>query len=196
MSRARVGKIARLPASVREEINRRIYDGQKGNQITSWLKAHKHADDISDSNLTQWRQGGYQDWLANEAQVERTRQRAELALRLAKAAGGSVSQSILARIAGSLDEKLDNLSDEDVEKIRPLLDTLNEAEKMRLKAIEVDQKGELLTITRQKFQRDTVTLFQKWFADQIAREIAERPDTAADDRTEALGRHLFGEDWK
>jgi hypothetical protein len=200
MSRQRVGKVARLPAGVREEINRRLYDGQTGKQIIRWLKiAPGDAagyPDISDSNITQWRQGGYQEWLKSEAQVERTRERAELSMRLAKAAGGSLAQSILARIAGDIDDKLDGLSDEDVEKMQPLLNTLVDAEKARLKAIEVGQKGEALDLLRQKFQRETAKLYLKWYTDQKAKDIADQPESSADEKVERLGRLMFGEDWK
>jgi hypothetical protein len=200
MSRQRVGKVARLPAGVREEINRRLYDGQTGKQIIRWLKIAPGdaagLPDISDSNITQWRQGGYQEWLKSEAQVERTRERAELSMRLAKAAGGSLAQSILARIAGDIDDKLDGLSDEDVEKMQPLLNTLVDAEKARLKAIEVGQKGEALDLLRQKFQRETAKLYLKWYTDQKAKDIADQPESSADEKVERLGRLMFGEDWK
>lgn len=199
MSRQRVGKAARLPAEIREQLNRRLYDGQTGKQIIRWLKTLKCAGDpgdISDSNITQWRKGGYQDWLKDEAQVKRTRERAELSMRLAKAAGGSLAQSILARIAGDIDEKLDDLSQEDIDKLQPLLNTLVDAEKARLKAIEVGQKGEALELLRLRFQRETIKLFLKWYADQKAKDIAEQPESGADEKVERLGRLMFGEDWK
>ena len=195
MSRTRVGKIARLPAETREQVNRMLYDGRTGQQIMSFLDTHGTTD-ISDSNITQWRQGGYQDWLKSESQVERTRERAELSMRLATAAGGSLTQSILARIAGDIDEKLDGLSDEDVEKIQPLLNTLVDAEKARLKAIEVGLKGETLELLRSKFQRETAKLFLKWYSDKKARDIADQPETGADEKVEKLGQLMFQEDWK
>ena len=35
----RTGKIARLPRQVRDELNRRLRDGQKGSQLAAWLNA-------------------------------------------------------------------------------------------------------------------------------------------------------------
>lgn len=201
MTHARKGKVAHLPAAIRENINRMLYDGKTGKQIIAWLDAEATRSsgasyDISDSNISQWRAGGYQDWLKDEAQIERIRQRAELSLRMAQAAGGSLAQSIVARIAGDIDEKLDCLTQEDMDKLQPILATVLEAEKMRLKAIEVEHKGEALDILKQKFQRDTAKLFLKWYADQRAREIAAQPDLADDDRTERLGKLMFEDDWK
>jgi len=71
---ARHGKIARLPESIRDELNRRLADGHTARQILPWLHAlpevqsllasHFSGRPISHSNLTHWRQGGYRDWLA------------------------------------------------------------------------------------------------------------------------------------
>ena len=35
----RTGRIARLPRQVRDELNRRLRDGQKGGQLAAWLNA-------------------------------------------------------------------------------------------------------------------------------------------------------------
>ena len=72
----RNGKIARLPRQVRDELNRRLRDGQKGSQLVVWLNALPKvkaalAKDfggrpLSEQNVSQWKQGGYQDWLAGQ----------------------------------------------------------------------------------------------------------------------------------
>jgi hypothetical protein len=50
-------------------------------------------------------------------------------------------------------------------------------------------------LARQKFQRDTCELFLKWNEDVRAQEIVAAPsDNAA--KIEALGRIMFGEDWR
>ena len=71
---ARNGKIARLPQGVRSHLNSRLQDGHDGNQILTWLNSlpavrRVLADyfgnhPINEQNLTDWRQGGYQEWLA------------------------------------------------------------------------------------------------------------------------------------
>ena len=199
MTRQRVGKVARLPADIREEINRRLYDGQTGKQIIAWLAKQKcpgNPSDISDSNVTQWRKGGYQDWVRSEGQMEKVRERAELAMRMAKAAGGSLPQSVVARLAGQIDEKIDALAEDDYKKFTPVLNVLLEAEGLRLKAIAVGQRGEALELLRQKFQRDTAKLFLKWYSDKHARTIADEPESGSEEKVERLGRLMFGEDWK
>ncbi len=66
------GKIARLPRAVRDELNRRLDDGEKGDELLSWLnrqpatreavKSQFGGHPITKQNLSQWRQGGFLDW--------------------------------------------------------------------------------------------------------------------------------------
>lgn len=69
----RCGKIARLPASIREKINRKLYDGEPGAQILAWLNQQPEVKEIlnrqfngcpvTPQNLSRWRRGGYQEFL-------------------------------------------------------------------------------------------------------------------------------------
>lgn len=69
----RTGKIARLPLRIREELNQRLQDGEPGRKLVTWLnslpdvRAILAADfggrPIRPQNLSEWRQGGYRDWL-------------------------------------------------------------------------------------------------------------------------------------
>jgi hypothetical protein len=71
-ARARTGKIARLPQNLREELNRRLADGEEGNSLLAWLNAlpeaqavlaeHFGGRPITHSNLSDWRLGGWADW--------------------------------------------------------------------------------------------------------------------------------------
>lgn len=194
MSRARTGKVARIPAELRQKINEKLYEGSSGPQIIAWLD--KAGQSITEQNLSEWRHGGYQDWLQSEEQMDTIRERAELALRMAQAAGGSLGSSIITRLASKIDENLSAISSENYEEIKPLLDSILMAEKLQLERRKADQKDSEIDITRQKFQRETVQLFLKWYKDQKALDIMDMPDVAADDKTNLLGQQMFGEDWK
>jgi hypothetical protein len=71
---ARNGKIARLPQAVRSQLNSRLQDGNDGKHILKWLnslpevrKVLQETFDghpVNDQNLSDWRQGGFQEWLA------------------------------------------------------------------------------------------------------------------------------------
>ena len=70
--RGRTGKIARLPLSIRQELNRRLQDGEQGSLLVEWLNsrpevravlaAQYHGKPIGPPNLSAWRMGGYRDW--------------------------------------------------------------------------------------------------------------------------------------
>ncbi len=76
----RIGKIARLPHELREELNRRLQDGEPGAELVGWLNElpevqsvlaeHFAGRPITEQNLSEWKQGGYGDWLAHQQALE------------------------------------------------------------------------------------------------------------------------------
>jgi hypothetical protein len=73
---ARVGKIAKLPHSIREQLNEKLRDGVGGKTLVTWLNGLEETKKIIDSefegvpltkqNLSLWRKGGFRDWLQAE----------------------------------------------------------------------------------------------------------------------------------
>jgi hypothetical protein len=69
------GKIANLPAQIRDELNYRISDGDPGNELVEWLNSKREVAEvvnklfdgtpISEQNLSEWRKRSYQKWLAH-----------------------------------------------------------------------------------------------------------------------------------
>src|SRR5690242_20589736 len=73
----RNGKVARLPSAVRAQINRMIDDGVPYKVIIEKLgETGKH---LNESNLSNWRLGGYQDYLKAQAIHDRARTQTEAA---------------------------------------------------------------------------------------------------------------------
>ena len=72
----RNGKIARLPKAIRERLNQQILDGVPGKDLVRWLNGINevvdilvqqfNTDRITEQNLSEWKQGGYQDWLKHQ----------------------------------------------------------------------------------------------------------------------------------
>jgi hypothetical protein len=68
------GKIANLPAHIRDELNYRLSDGEQGTELVEWLNAQPEVikiiterfdgRPISEQNLSQWRTHGYRQWHA------------------------------------------------------------------------------------------------------------------------------------
>jgi hypothetical protein len=80
----RTGKIARLPREVRDQLNRRLQDGELQSRLVDWLnslpevqavlKADFEDRPISEQNLSEWKQGGYCDWAIQREALEMIRQ--------------------------------------------------------------------------------------------------------------------------
>jgi hypothetical protein len=80
MNSTRNGKIARLPLAIREELNRRLDEGQQGKKLVAWLNGLPAVQAIvatefggkaiREQNLSEWKRGGYRDWLAKQEAFE------------------------------------------------------------------------------------------------------------------------------
>jgi hypothetical protein len=70
---ARIGKIARLPHNLREQLNLKLHDGLPAKSILPWLNSLPEVKTIlavgfenrpiSKQNLSEWKHGGFRDWL-------------------------------------------------------------------------------------------------------------------------------------
>jgi hypothetical protein len=75
----RLSKIARLPANIREELNRRLHDGKLSSNILPWVNNLPETKEIlaqlfggkpiTHQNLSEWRRAGYQDWLFHQQRL-------------------------------------------------------------------------------------------------------------------------------
>src|SRR5471030_57793 len=80
MNLTRNGKIARLPRSVRQELNRRLDDGEQGKKLVFWLNALPEVQAIMaaefggkpmrEQNISEWKKGGYRDCQAQQEAME------------------------------------------------------------------------------------------------------------------------------
>src|SRR5688572_25597521 len=100
----RTGKIARLQRDIRNQLNRRIADGEPGIRLVEWLNALESVRqglaqdfggrEISEQNLSEWKQGGYADWLARQETLACARELAADAGELTDAAEGSLADHL------------------------------------------------------------------------------------------------------
>ena len=81
----RNGKVARLPSALRDQINHLLDDGVPYKKIIESLgDAGKH---INEDNLSNWRLGGYQDYLKAQAIADRARVQIESAAEVVRENG-------------------------------------------------------------------------------------------------------------
>ena len=202
-------KIGRLPFAVRNELNERIRDGAQGSDLLDWLNGLKEtkkilremkSDAVNAQNLTDWRSTGYKDWLDDQADADRFRRLAEVSHTLATAAGGSAA-GVACNIATA--KIMDALEGADEDKIADLTRALaalrsgeNAAQKVALAEEKNAIQKEQLELSRAKFERDTARLFIKWAQNHDALSIATDKRLGSDEKTERLGRLMFGDLWE
>jgi hypothetical protein len=92
MNTTRTGKIARLPRSLRDQLNQRLNDGEQAKPLAAWLNALPEVRQIlaadfggkpiRPQNLSEWKQGGYRDWLLQQQALDFARRLLEDATEL------------------------------------------------------------------------------------------------------------------
>ena len=97
MNTTRTGKIARLPKSIRDELNQRLVDGEPAAEILAWLNHNWDVETvlfkyfncrpINEQNLSDWRHGGHRDWLREQQALAFAGQLAERSTNLAEQSG-------------------------------------------------------------------------------------------------------------
>lgn len=210
------GKIARLPARIREEVCRRIHDGERGKKILPWLNSLPETKQlleedfegvrVNDMNLTNWRHTGYAQWLTRRHNVERTKELAKYAADQARANGGSIAEGGVSIAAGKLLELLETVDEKtgqelpvgQIIEVTQALASLRTADQNDVRLAQNDkrlaQKDEELRLARERFKRDTCELFLKWNADKSAIDVANSDRNNAD-KIEKLGQLMFGDTW-
>lgn len=205
----RKGKIAQLPFAVREQLNLRLRDGQLSPKILPWLNSEmgfKGRACITDGNLSEWRAGGYQDWLKGQAKIDHVRQLSEFSLRVAQAGGGAMD--LPAAIAGGqIMELLESVDPGNFKELLgadpshwiKVLEVL--ARLQRSKAdekvagqndVKLQQNARRLELEELRYQVKTCELFVKWIADKRAADLAADQALKPDVKIAKLRELMFG----
>lgn len=202
-------KIGRLPFAIRNELNERIRDGVGGFEILAWLNGlpstrkiirELKSGDINAQNLTDWRSSGYRDWLEDQGQADRIRRLAEISQTLASAAGGNAAGVGCNIATAKIMDALESADEEQVADLAKALVQLRAGENAAQKVALAEEKNaiqkEQLELSRAKFERDTARLFVKWAQNKDALSIATDRKLGGDEKTERLGRMMFGDLWE
>jgi hypothetical protein len=105
----RNGKIARLSRTIRDSLNRRLQDGEPGIRLVAWLNGLPDTQrvlatdfggrKISEQNLSEWKAGGYRDWLARQETLSQARELAADANELTAATDGRLTDHLATVLA-------------------------------------------------------------------------------------------------
>ena len=202
-------KIGRLPFAVRNELNERIRDGAQGVEILDWLNGLKEtrkilreqkSGPINAQNLTDWRSSGYRDWLDDQDRADRIRRLAEVSQTLATAAGGNAAGVGCNIATAKIMDILEAADEDQVADLATALVKLRASENAAQKVALAEEKNaiqkEQLELSRAKFERDTTRLFIKWAQSKDALALATDKRLGSDEKTERLGRLMFGDLWE
>lgn len=183
----RQGKIARLPETIRAICNQRILDGWTGRRICEWLNSlgdvrtllgqEFGGEPVSEANLSRWRKGGYQDWLAEREKVARLRSLAEYCGALADAGDNKLFAGASNILGGQILDLLERANAEDALGLAKAIVALRgneiESTKLELARVKSEQAERALQLSEQKFRRETCALFLKWVEDERAKRIVD-----------------------
>jgi hypothetical protein len=162
----RNGKIARLPQVIREQLNRRLDDGEPGGGLLEWLNtlpavqavlaSEFGGSRINAQNLSNWRRGGYQHWQKQQERRANVRQLTEDARELTEDAGGvEISHHLSAVLVAELMEfardSLANITDP-AERCARMQEFLNTLARVRRQ----DNLAGRLAIERERRARERV----------------------------------------
>jgi hypothetical protein len=208
----RYGKIARLPRHLREELNRRIDNGEPGVRLVAWLNTLPEVNqvlesdfdgrEISEQNLSEWKDHGFRKWHAHQDALALTRDVIANADELAKASGGALADSLAIAVAARYATALENCDGEISAEIREQLKALKSVNREVVRLRRSDQYVREMQIRRQWLE-----LEKSRFEHQKGRTrplVAQQPNEAGltpdpqpiseEEKARRLNEHLFPRD--
>jgi len=204
----RTGKIARLPREIRDQLNRRLCDGEPGSQLVVWLNSLPEsqavlargfgARAISEQNLSEWKQGGYRDWLTRQDALAQVRELAADAEELAGATDGALAQHLAtvltARYAAALADWHGEGTDESRRNLRSLRGLCQDIVELRRgdhSAARLKIEQERLARDRQQTEDEIVAHFKRWARNPEVRDWICSDSLNPEERERRL-REIFG----
>lgn len=164
-TRAYRSKIGRLPFALRHELNERMRDNVPGSTLLPWLNATPEyasvkdefdGADINATNLSDWRQTGYQDWLNDQKDTQRLRQLAELSQTMIVACGGDPAAVGSRLLSAKLLDILDKVDPEQLPDLAKSFQSLRSGEvdagRLDVQRRQIEIKAGTLALDREKFE--------------------------------------------
>jgi hypothetical protein len=159
----RTGKIARSPRNIRDELHRRLDNGEPGVHLVEWLnslpevqqvlKTYFGGHEITEKNLSDWKTNGYLDWQGQQESLATARELKAKASELTAESDGDLTESLATIVAAGYAAALDGWNGEITDEIR---------RKLRgLKAI----TREVLRLERMNIQREWLSLGYRRYED-------------------------------
>jgi len=176
----RNGKIARLPQAVREELNRRLEDGEQGIRLVEWLNGLPEVKAVIDKdfegvpiteiNVSLWKRGGFLDWQARqraESMLERwrgesqkaegRRQKAENSA-MSKEVSEALTEQLMVHYAAALEDAIAESDEKASNRVDRLGKSLRDM--LRVRRHDLDREWCAAEQERVKMERERLELLR------------------------------------
>lgn len=177
----RNGKLARLPLEIRDELNRRLDDGEQGVALVAWLNQLPAVNEIlnkqfegrpiNEVNLTDWKAGGYADWQARqtaESIVERWGAENPMSDEVAEA----LTERLTVHYAAALEDAIAETDDKPRNRVERLGKSLRDVVRLRRFELTNDVERERVKMGRERLVLQRAKLKQsggQWENDEEER---------------------------
>jgi hypothetical protein len=182
------GKIARLPREIRDDLNRRLQNGEQGGPLLAWLNALPAVSavlarefagvPVSKQNLCEWRAGGFAEWQARQETLDQARELAADAGEITAATDGRLTDHLATVLAVRYASALAGLNGEVTEELRRRLRALRglcqdivELRRGDHGGARLKMEQERLEREREKTEKEVVEQFLRWMENQQVRDL-------------------------
>ena len=201
------GKIGKLPKAVREQLNRRLDNGEQGRQLLEWLNslpevqavvaAEFGGKPIRKQNLSEWRNGGYTVWLRQQETMNMARQLAaetgELQPTGAQPLTDQMAVWLTARYLMALRKlaEKNNAGEPDLKVLREFCHDVVALRRGDHSAARLKIEQERLERNREETEAEAVEHFQRWAENPQVRDWICQAWASPEER-EARLREIYG----
>jgi hypothetical protein len=208
------GKVGSFPPEIREEINRRLHDGQSASKILPWLNAEPavierlrdrwEGNPVTAQNLSEWRRGGYRIWQRRREKSQHLQSLTSWAASMAdQISAKKLSDAGRVILAGNILEVMEGMeAQESVEamadafaKIASSVDSSEMVEinrdKLELRKDQHELASSRHDLDREKFEILAVQKFREWAENSDALAVLKSGEPEAD-QIKQLRAIMFG----
>ena len=201
----RRGKIGRLPRVIREELNRRLEDGESGRRLVAWLNSLPETKRvlarefggrvINGQNLSEWRRGGFQMWNGQREMVSQVQTLTADAKELERASSGELANhlsTVLAARYGKLlldwDGKMTKEMGREMRALRGLCLDVVRLRRGEHSAARLELERKRCERQRVRKEEEIVNYFKRWAQNEQVREWIMNSEMSAEERNESAGK--------
>jgi hypothetical protein len=204
--RGRIGKIARLPKAIREELDRRLQDGEPHKQLADWLNslpevqavmaAHFEGRPVREQSISEWRQRGHRISLEEQKMRDEVKSMLKVIGGLEGVAKENLTDKLAFYLSAGLTVKLGRLASvpEGIEKDKMLREIGASLVALRRGDLELER----LRLQRERYNLRKMTEeereaeFWKWADENINRDEFCRRRCFTYEQREAACNRILG----